>query len=478
MSYSLLTVITLIIQIFAAVLCVGHILLNKRDPRAALGWIMVCVFLPFVGPVFYWIFGVNRVQRRARRLFSRSLTRSVTEKDAEMYALSGEPDIAALPSIQPFIKVSNRICRIPLRQGNNIEILFNGDNTYPAMLDAIENARQCVYLMTYIFDTDEQGNRFIDALVRCKERGVDVKVLVDGVGELGQWTRASTRLSRSGISAERFLPLSLKPPAFYWNLRNHRKLLVVDHTTAFTGGINISARHMFGNNGKSSRVEDLHFKLTGPVVEDLEELFFDDWEFVTGQHMEIVAPEQPRTGNVLCRVIVDEPSEIIDRLATTLVGAVSAAKERIVVMTPYFLPSRELMSALQAAALRNLDVTILLPAKNDNLLVHWATRNLLWQLLQFDIHVYYQPPPFVHSKLFIIDDQLVFFGSANVDPRSLRLNFELNIECYDYALVRRLMAYVDDKIVQSRQFTMEDIEKRSLPIKLRDSLAWLFSPYL
>jgi len=477
MSYISLTFVTLAIEVVAAAFCVGHILLNKRDPRAAWGWIMVCVFLPFVGPLFYWIFGVNRVQRRARRLFLKSQVKSAV-KEIETDILSGEQDVTALPSIQPFLKVSNHICRLSLRQGNKVEILFNGDQAYPAMLEAIEGAQQCVYLMTYIFDVDEQGNRFIEALVRCKERGVEVKVVIDGVGEFGQWTRASTRLLQAGISVERFLPLSLKPPAFYWNLRNHRKLLVVDHGTAFTGGINISERHMLEKNAKPSRVEDLHFKLTGPVVADLEEVFFDDWEFVSGQHLEIEVPEQPITGNALCRVIVDEPSENIDRLATTLVGAVSAAKQRIIIMTPYFLPSRELMSALQAAALRNLDVKILLPAKTDNLLVHWATRNLLWQLLQFDVQIYYQPPPFVHSKLLILDDQLAFFGSANIDPRSLRLNFELNIECYDLVLTRQLMAYVDDKLAQSRSLTMEDIEQRSLPVKLRDGLAWLFSPYL
>ncbi|WP_455206809.1 cardiolipin synthase [Kaarinaea lacus] len=478
MSYAVLIFVILIVHISAAIGCVGHILLNKRDPRAALGWIMVCVFLIIIGPLFYWIFGVNRVKRRARRLFDKSLSKPTAEKEAELNALPRESDMAAKQAIQPFLNVSSRLCRLPLQEGNQIEILFNGDQAYPAMLAAIEKADLSVYLMTYIFDLDEQGKEFIDALVRCRNRGVEVKVLVDGVGELGQWTRASKILARRGINVERFLPLSLKPPAFYWNLRNHRKLLVVDHALAFTGGINISARHVVKNNSNPSRVEDLHFKLSGPVVAELEEVFFDDWEFVTGQHLEIQGVEQPRVGNALCRVIVDEPSENIDRLATTLVGAVSAAKQRIVIMTPYFLPSRELLSAIQAAALRNLDVTILLPSKNDNLLVHWATRNLLWQLLQFDVNVYYQPPPFVHSKLFIIDDQLVFFGSANIDPRSLRLNFELNIETYDTDLVRQLMQHVDEKIAQSRPFTLRDVHSRSLPVKYRDALAWLCSPYL
>ncbi|MCI0506287.1 MAG: cardiolipin synthase [Gammaproteobacteria bacterium] len=478
MSYTVVSIIILITHFVLALGCTGHILLNKRDPRAALGWIMVCVFITLIGPLFYWIFGVNRVQRRARRLFDKSPSKFFAAQGIEIFVASGELEISGRQSIQEFLNVSSRICRLPVHEGNKVEILFNGDQAYPAMLNAIENARECVYLMTYIFDTDDQGNRFIEALVRCKERGVEVKVLVDGVGELGRWRRASTQLASRGINVERFLPLTLKPPAFYWNLRNHRKLLVTDHNTAFTGGINISARHMMNSDTDPSRVEDLHFKLLGPIVADLEAVFLDDWEFVTGQHLEVRGVEQSHNGDALCRVIVDEPSENIDRLAITLAGAVSAARQRILVMTPYFLPSRELLSALQTAALRNLDVTILLPAQNDNVLVHWATRNLLWQLLQFDVKVYYQPPPFVHSKLFIIDDQVVFFGSANIDPRSLRLNFELNIEAYDAGLVEQLMQYVDRKIARSRLFTMQDVESRSLPVRYRDGLAWLCSPYL
>ena len=455
-----------------------HALLNKRDPRAALGWIVISIFFTVVGPLMYWIFGINRVQMRAQRLLDKSLGKSFTDRKEGELPQSTDAIRAERKAIRPFLAVSDKVCRLPLLEGNQVDILFNGDQTYPAMLKAIEEAEHSVFLMTYIFDTDDTGRAFIDTLERCVKKGVDVKVLVDGVGELGNWRRASTLLVRRGITVERFLPLSAKPPAFYWNLRNHRKLLVVDNKVAFTGGINISSRHMLENNHTDSRVVDLHFRLTGPIVPELQTVFMDDWEFVTSQRL-IPPPAEPRTkGQALCRVIVDEPSENIDRLVTTLVGAVSAAQQRVVVMTPYFLPSRELMAALQAAALRDVKVVILLPIKNDSRLVHWATWHLLQQLIQFDVEVYYQPPPFVHSKLFILDEQLVFFGSANIDPRSLRLNFELNVEAYDQDLVDRLMEYVDQQIKESTRITMDDLEQRSLPVKIRDATAWLFSPYL
>jgi cardiolipin synthase len=461
-----------------AVWSVKHALLNKRDPRAALGWIIVSIFFTIGGPLLYWIFGINRVQKRAQRLLDKSLSKTSTLEREGSFPPAVDSSRTDHQSIQPFLKVSDKVCRLPVIEGNKVVILLNGDEAYPQMLQAIADATQSVHLMTYIFDTDDTGHAFIDALDRAQQKGIEVKVLIDGVGELGNWRRASTLLARRGINVERFLPLSAKPPAFYWNLRNHRKLLVVDNKIAFTGGINISALHVLENNRSPERVADMHFRIEGPVVPVLQTVFMDDWEFVTGQPMSLPVAELERAGDAICRVIVDEPSENIDRLATTLVGAVTAASKRIVIATPYFLPSRELMSALQAAALRDVQVTILLPSKNDNRLVHWATYNLLRQLLQFDVKVYYQPPPFVHTKLFIIDDQLVFFGSANIDPRSLRLNFELNVEAYDRNLVNRLMNYINGQIQISTLYTLDDDAARSLAVRVRDAAAWLFSPYL
>jgi cardiolipin synthase len=473
-----LMVFLLLLHIAMAIWSIVHALLNKRDPRSALGWIIISLFFPIVGPFFYWIFGMNRVQVRAQRLLNKSLTRTTVERREDALRRSPDSSRESHHTIRTFLKVSDKVCRLPAIPGNQVDILFNGDEAYPAMLQAIEQAQRSVYLMTYIFDTDDTGYTFIEALDRCQKRGVDVKVLIDGIGELGNWRRASTLLARLGVNVQRFLPMTARPPVFYWNLRNHRKLLVIDDEIAFTGGINISSRHVLKNNHSKSRVVDMHFRLAGPIVSELRTVFMDDWEFVTGQPMASPPLELKPCGTALCRVVVDEPSESTDRLATTLAAAVTAAKQRVVVATPYFLPSRELMSALQAAGLRDIDVTVLLPAKNDNRLVHWATRHLLRNLIQFDVKIFYQPAPFVHTKLFIIDDQLVFFGSANMDPRSLRLNFELNVEAYDGDLVERLMAYIHKQIAASSAMTIQDLEQRTLSQKIRDASAWLFSPYL
>jgi cardiolipin synthase len=175
---------------------------------------------------------------------------------------------------------------------------------------------------------------------------------------------------------------------------------------------------------------------------------------------------------------VDGPNEDLDKLAAILVGAVSSARSRVLIMTPYFLPSRELIGTLQTAALRGVEVNVVLPSKNDVRMVHWATRNMLWELLKRGIRVYYQPPPFVHSKLLIVDDHYAQIGSFNIDPRSLRLNFELAIEIYDMEVAEGLASYVLEKIERSREISLTDVDSRAIPIRIRDALAWLFTPYL
>ncbi|NOZ54971.1 MAG: cardiolipin synthase [Gammaproteobacteria bacterium] len=472
--------IIIVVYLLLAALAGGHALLYKRDPKAALSWIVICIFFPIIGSLFYFLFGINRVQTRARRLHSNSsLAPNASDLgDGRQNAAEITCHEFQFPQrCQSLLNVSNAITQRPLTTGNNVDILYNGDQAYPEMLHTIRSATQSVYLTTYIFDTDDVGQAFIEALCDAQRQGVDVKVLVDGLGEIGWPSRASTLLKKHNITVERFLPLTFRPPAVYVNLRNHRKILVVDGCIAFTGGMNISKRHIV-HDGSSSSMVDVHFRLTGSIVSQLEHVFIQDWQFVTEEKLMPMVINQLPVGEAVCRTIVDGPNENSDKLATLLIGAVSAAQQRILIMTPYFLPSNELIAALQAAVLRGVAVSVVLPGENDSRLVHWATRNLLWQLLQFNIRVYYQPSPFVHSKLFIVDDYYALFGSANIDPRSLRLNFELDVEAYDFGLVRQLSTHIEQKIERSKEITLEELDARTFAIKVRDALAWLWAPYL
>jgi cardiolipin synthase len=449
-----------------------HALLYKRDPRSALGWMVVCLAIPFLGPLGYYMFGINRVRTRAKKLRGRHFHigyesgDTISEEDLADQE-PGRGHIGALVSMRPLL------------EGNSVSALHNGEEAYPAMLESIHTAESQVLLSSYIFDSNDTGRRFVDALTAARDRGVSVRVLVDGIGELYSWPRISKLIARRGLPVARFLPPRLLPPALHLNLRTHRKILVADGRVGYTGGMNIGDRHIIGEDGRR-RVVDMHFRLQGPVVRQLADAFWDDWHFATGETPEetpepdwAVAPGRKR-----CRVITDGPNEDLDRIALVMQGAIADARRSVWIMTPYFLPSREQVALLQAAALRGVEVNVILPARNNLFYVHWATRNALLELLQWGVRVYYQPGPFVHTKLFLIDDDYCQIGTANMDPRSLRLNFELAVEIFDSSFAHSMIEHMQMTRARSRAVSFREIADRSLPVRFRDAIAWLFSPYL
>ncbi len=442
-----------------------HALHFKRRPQSAFAWIAVCFTMPLVGALLYFLFGINRVQTRARKL----LTRHPEPHCPTEYV--GTPP----PQLQPLERLGAAVSGWPLTAGNRIELLLDSSGIFDAMITAIERAQEYVYFSTYIFDGGPLGRRFAAALSAAAERGADVRVLLDGVGEWYSSQRASGLLNGTRVRFARFLPPRLLPPSFSINLRNHRKILLVDGVEAFTGGINIRDRYLDGGDG---RIVDSHFRLSGPVLTQIETVFLRDWQFTTGDPG-IAARRVPQpTGSALCRVVADGPAAGFDRLTALLTGAIASARRRVAIMTPYFVPPRELISPLQAAALAGVDVAVILPERNNLPFVHRATRHMLWELLQRGVHIYYQPPPFVHSKLLYVDDHYSLVGSSNFDSRSLRLNFEMNVEVYDRDTVTGLAQHFEKTRARSRAVTLEEVDGRPFMTKTIDGVAWLFSPYL
>ena len=366
----------------------------------------------------------------------------------------------------------------PLVENNALQPFFDGESAYAAMLKAIAEARHSVSLASYIFATDTTGRAFITALDDARLRGVEVRVLIDGIGELYNFPRAGRLLKKCGVRVARFLPPRLLPPSVHFNLRNHRKLLMVDGHIAFTGGMNISDRQLRKQPGNRHETADVHFQLTGPVIGQLQQVFDEDWIFATGEDNRQHFEPANGNGNAICRVVTDGPNEDLGKLTMIMTSAVALARKRVAIMTPYFLPPATLINALQAAAIRGVEVSVILPQRSNQPPVHWATRNMLWELLQFGVHIYYQPPPFAHSKYFLIDDDYAHIGSANLDPRSLRLNFEIVVEVFDRAFVSTIGKHFEQVKSAATEETLSGVDGRSLPIRIRDAIAWLFSPYL
>jgi cardiolipin synthase A/B len=460
-----------LLWLMMGLLAAGHILLNKRDPKAAFGWIALCIILPVAGPLIYVLFGINRINQRARRDYQIKVPRD------DLYTIN-EPDGS---NFRPLSSIGENLTRKGLCDCTELRLLENGEQLYPAMIECINNARSRVLLASYIFDHNSSGLKIAEALAAAVKRGVEVKVIIDGMGEFMTMPRIGHHLKKLGIPFCRFNPITLFPPALNINMRNHRKLLIIDGEWAFTGGQNIGDRHLATRDKDPNRVLDLHFRLKGKIVDELEWAFWKDWAYCEEKH-EVPGFHGSNTlqthSDIWTRLILDGPNKDIDKLNYLMVGVISAAQQQILIMTPYFLPMSDMVGVLIAAHLRGVRVGILVPGHNNIKPVHWAMHNSIRQLLEAGLDIRMQPAPFVHSKLLLIDNQYSLIGSANIDQRSLRLNYELGVEIFSDQVNASLCAYFRERESKCTPLTLEQINQRSIPVKLRDSIAWLFSPYL
>jgi cardiolipin synthase len=458
----------------------SHVVLTKRDSRAAIGWVGIVWLAPFLGTILYFTFGINRIQRKARFLRSGlgHVDSSPGSRHVEEEVVHGVLAEDAL-HLAPLVKYVSRLISLPLLDGNCLTPLKTGRESYDEMLAAINAAERSVGLMTYIFDNDPAGRTFVEALARAHNRGVAVRVLIDDVGARYTFPSIKRLLRQHKIPFHTFLPTLIPGRLHYSNLRNHRKILVVDGTLGFTGGMNIRQGHLC-EPGEAHPIQDLHFRVEGPVVGHLADAFAVDWEFATNERLEGVAwyPHLAPSGQSLCRGIPDGPDLDIDKIILTILGAIGCARHSIDIVTPYFLPEQPLITALNVAAMRGVSVNIMLPEIGNLRLVQWACTAQLWQVLQRGCRVWVVAPPFDHTKIMVVDGAWSLIGSANWDPRSLRLNFEFNIECYDREFASQLTALIHAKRAKAREITLADVDGRPLWRRLRDGFARLAVPYL
>ena len=459
----------------------GHILYKKRNTRAAAGWLGLVWFAPVLGACLYWIFGINRIERRAKVRLADKQTISLPNKEAAISPKFIEQAYGRLEDngLVQLSRMTEKLTRQPLVQGNTVTPLINGDRAYPLMLSSIESAEKSITLCSYIFDNDKWGARFMAALCEAHGRGVSVKVLVDSVGARYSFPPITWGLRRKGIDAAEFLRTILPWRFQYFNLRNHRKILVIDGLNGFTGGMNIRAGNCLADNPEYP-IQDIHFLIEGPVVAQLQRTFAEDWTFTTGEVLSGAQwyPDIKPRGQGVARAISDGPDEDFDKLRMVILAALATAKVSIRIITPYFLPDTELASALRIAALRGLEVEILLPATSNLRMVKWASDDGLEELLQQGCRIFLTGPPFDHSKIMVVDHSWVLLGSANWDARSLALNFEFNVECYDFQLAEQVEKILDGKKESARELTLADVLAKNILVKLRNRFFRLFSPYL
>lgn len=453
-----------------------HVVLHKRDSRSAIGWVGLIWLTPGIGALLYALLGLNRIRRTAL-VMQRDKKRfvSATHASAQPEWQTGATD----RRFQGLARLAQRVSGRPLVGGNAVQPLVNGDEAYPAMRAAIDGASASVSLYSYIFNHDAEGKLFVDCLANAARRGVQVRVLIDDVGVRYSFPPVHWALRRAGVRVACFLPILSGRGVAFLNLRTHRKLMIVDGRRAFAGGMNIAAGNVHARAGRKA-IRDMHFRLAGPIVRQLQEAFAEDWAFTTRELLEGTAwfPDVENRGPVSARVITNGPDSDFEVLRNVLLGALSSARESVRIVTPYFVPDAQTIAALGVCALRGVNVDIVLPSRGNIRLAEWASRAIVWQVLKPGCRVFLSPAPFEHTKLFVVDRTWALFGTTNWDTRSLRLNFELDVECYDKELAGRLDDIVAERIANSREYTLRDADGRLFLVRVRDGVARLFSPYL
>jgi cardiolipin synthase len=459
-----------ILYVLLAALVTADVLLKKSDVRGALGWIGAVWFAPIFGSLLYYLFGINRVTRRALKLGRLNHTHAHAPAPAE-------PDAAA--NIVLLSEVSEKIAQSPLTQGNELTVLEGGDQAYPHMLAAIRGARHGVAMSSYIFRNDAAGKEFADALIEAVRRGVTVRVLLDSVGTGYLYPQIYYRMTRGGVRAARFLHTWLPWRMPFINMRNHRKLLVVDGTIAFTGGINIGAENSALLSG-GREITDVHFKVRGPVVRIVMDAFAHDWGFTTNESLDDDCwwPKLGSEGKAFARGLRSGPDADIYKLEFLLGAALTLAQKRIRIVTPYFLPDPRLQFAIHQAGLRGVTVEIVLPERSNQRLTDWAIRGHLRFFRHIRARIIATPPPFDHTKLCTVDGEWSLIGSSNWDARSFRLNFEFDLEVTDREFTAKLDALIDARIARGKRLTPDMLAAEPLWKRLRNAAARLLMPYL
>lgn len=469
-SFGIAGFLFLVLQI----LVTGHIICRKDDVKSSFGWIGLVWLAPLVGCIVYIVFGINRIRRKAL---------SLRNKGPDIFTVTGKTEEEIEKEIpKPFLQLLRLGYKVHPQRfalGNRAQAFVNGDSAYPEMCRLIASAQKEVLMQSYIFDNDRAGKMFVDAFKQAVQNGAKVKVLVDGVGlNYSKPTIASVLRHMRGVEFSVFLPSKSPVNLPFVNLRNHRKILIVDGRAAFFGGMNVAEGNLVNTHPKEPIV-DITFRVEGPVVDQMSRVFEEDWIFSGKKHF-IPASFQvsaPLPGTMPTRVIPDGPDGDYGKIELMVLGALACAQKSVKVVTPYFLPESNILTALEVVAMRGVDVEIILPSKSNIFGMDGAMRSNFARLLKKGVKIFRTQPPFDHSKIMLVDDAWLFIGSANWDVRSFKLNFECNMECMDKQLAREVNQIIAHKKATAVSEKWDKNAKPSLWRTLADNTLRLLTPY-
>lgn len=458
------------------------IILENRNPVKTISWILVLVLLPFAGIIIYLFFGQ---EYRKTKMFSRKGLKDLEKlRNLTLEQLDNLPKSDTLLSEKLYAK--RRLINLMLTNSNalltndnEVEVLVNGEETFPEIFQAIENARHHIHLEYYIIEDDKIGNNLRETLIRKAQEGIEVRLIFDDVGSWELKKKFIRSMSDAGVKVDCFMKVRFPMLTSRVNYRNHRKILVVDGETAFVGGLNFADRYLEGVPGIGDW-RDTHLKVKGGAATALQIIFMADWYFVSKEILKgekYFRPFVPGNGK-LVQMTASGPDSDWESISQAYFMAIASASEYVYISTPYLMPTSDIVTALKTSALGGVDVRIIVPGKSDAITPKWGTNSYIEELLEAGVKIYFYQAGFSHSKVIVVDDIFSSVGTANLDFRSLETNFEVNAMIYDQEIAQKLAAQFLNDQSKSTQVFLEEWVKRPRFNKIKESFARLLSPML
>jgi len=466
------------IHILLSLWAIGAIIYHGRRPSRSLGWVLIIAVLPFLGVVLYYLFGMNRRKFKffnsrefdKRRRFGRP--QSIAEKSPKM---EFDRDIRK----KRLAKLITANCDTHPILGNNIEVLHDGGETFNALFKAMEQAERFIHLQYYILEQGDLLDKMLELFERKIKEGVEVRILYDSLGSYHLRGRPKKQFQDIGVDIHPIMPIRLNNLLFSLNFRNHRKIVVIDNKVAFTGGVNVSDKYIKYGDGLG-KWKDTHLKMEGPIVNDIHLVFLKDYFFASrNETFEVKAylSEQPEQGKVVAQVVSGGPDSDQPAIMQQYISMMNQAQTSIHIANPYFLPGEAFLQTLKMVALEGVEVNLLIPKKSDSMAAKYAMFSQFEELLGVGVHIYLRKD-FSHSKILIVDDDLVSIGSGNFDIRSFELNYEANVLLYDETITSNMKSEYLDICEKAEKVSLETFKNRSFGQKFLEGLFRFFKPLL
>lgn len=458
------------------------ILLDNRDPSSTIAWLMVLVILPVVGIFLYLYIGRNHRKKETfikKRKEDYIILNNLLGEQLSFINYSNIFKKGLNDTRGKIIPLLLNNTRAPITVNNKVKVLQNGEITFTEMLNAINNAKEHIHIEYFIIKDSHIGRKFQKTLIKKAREGLEVRLIYDAVGSIRLKKSFLKPLKDAGVQVKSFLPVKLPFFGSRLNYRNHRKILVVDGKIGFVGGLNIGDEYL-GKNKKMGFWRDTHLKIEGEAVYVLQGIFLSDWHFVSNETIDGFKyfPSQGHCGEKIVQIASSGPDSYWASIHQAYFSAINSARERVYITTPYLVPDEGILLALKIAALRGVDVKLLLPIRPDHKTVFWASKSHFEELLEAGVKIYQYEKGFVHGKVFIVDNNFVSIGTANLDIRSFKLNFEVNAFIYDKEVNNSVARDFLEDLRVSREVILSEYVNRSITHKIKESIMRVFSPIL